>query len=498
MRAIARRAVIGAAFAGVLGVYAALAAHYHGASAMAPDESFYSVAAREAVDGRLPYRDFAYTQMPLLPYVNGALLAIAGRTLAAHRAINAVWGAFTVAAVLWIVRRRTGAIAPALLAGFLVAASPRWVSVQALAVWCAPTGAFLTIALGAALHRGSYWPRAAVFAVAAAIACGCRLTSAPIVAVMALLFALEGDARRRLATAALFVGVPLAAIAPFALAAPASFAFDVVRYHLGGAHERDLYVRAAQWWNVAPAVTAGFAALLFAIPRLLRERASVELVLLATGAVALLLPMAPPSAWGVYISASVPVAAAGGAIVLHGLAESRATIARVAWALPALSLCILSPPVATAAHPPDEVAEMAAFVRAKVPPGPLLTPLGVVAVEAGRRVLPGTEMGTFAAMAPADSAAAHARGFTVVPDLTAAVTRREPVAVLRISAPRSSLSWNFGWAVPSMEQQPRMMIDAFDAAIRACYAPAKSTATMELLVRKPKCDPRGAAAGGAR
>ena len=487
MKPLLRRAAAGAAVAAVLGVYAALAAHYHGASAMAPDESFYSLAAREVIEGRVPYRDFAYTQWPLLPYVNGAILAVTGRTLAAHRAVNAIWGAIALAAVMWVVRRRTGALEPALLAGFLVAASPRWVSLQALAVWCAPTGAFLVIALGAALYRGSYWPRAVVFAAAAVLACGCRLTCAPIAVSMALLFALEGDARRRLLTAAVFIGVALAAIAPFALAAPDAFLFDVLEYHLGAAYERNLYAQAVQWWNVAPAVTAGFAVVLFAVPRLVRKRAGTELVLLATGIVALVAPMAPPSAWGVYIAASIPVAAAAGAITLHGLEEWRSPLARFAWALPALSLCFLSPPT-TPLDPTEEVAEVAAFVRKEVPPGPLLAPLGVVAVEAGRAVIPGTEMGPFSAMPPTDADAARAHRFTIVPDLTAAVKARVPAAVVRVTSPRTSLVWNFRWAVPSMKDQPNVVLEDFESAIRACYKQAKATASMEVLVRREECE----------
>jgi hypothetical protein len=492
---VARRAATAAAVAGVLGVYAALAAHYHGASAMAPDESFYSLAAREAIEGRAPYRDFAYTQMPLLPYLNGAILALTDRTLAAHRAVNAVWGAIALLAVMWTVRQRTRALEPALLAGLLVAASPRWVSLQALAVWCAPTGAFLSLALAAALHRGSYWPRAVAFALAAVAACGCRLTCVPVVAAMALLFALEGGAKRRLLTAALFVGAGVAAIAPFALAAPESFLFDTVQYHLGAAYERNLYAQAAQWWNVAPAVTAGFAVVLFALPRLWRERARTELVLLATGLVALVVPVLPPSAWGVYIAASVPVAAIAGAVVLHGLAEWGSPLRRLAWALPALALCLMAPP-ASAVDPTAEVAEVAAFIRQKVPPGPLLTPLGVVAVEAGREVIPGTEMGTFSAMAPVERDVAHRMRFAIVPDLTEAVEARVPAAVVRVTAPRTSLVWNFRWAVPSMKDQPYAVIEGFESAIKACYKQAKATATMEVLVRKDKCETPKASTGG--
>ena len=53
------------------------------------DEGFYLLASRLVVQGKVPYRDFFYTQAPLLPYVYGLWIKcfgvswISGRTLSA-------------------------------------------------------------------------------------------------------------------------------------------------------------------------------------------------------------------------------------------------------------------------------------------------------------------------------------------------------------------------------------------------------------------------------
>jgi hypothetical protein len=485
-----RRACAIGGVAAVFGVYAFFAVYCHQWAAMAPDESFYAVAAHDVYDGRALYRDLAYTQMPLYPYIDGLILKVAGTTLFAHRIVNAVWGALTLLAVLWIVYHRTRELEPTLFAGFLLGAAPRWVSLQALAVWCAPSGAFLAAALAAALYRGPYWRRAIAFAIAAALACGCRLTCAPIVAVMWLLFLAEGGARRGLLTAALVAAACALPAVPFLVAAPERFLFDVWGYHVSSARERNVRIQIGQWWNLAPAVITSFAVALLAVPRLVRARARTELILLGVGLVGLVVPVLPPAAWGVYAAASVPVAAVATAIVFQGFTERRSSLRLTAWTFLILPLFVVLAPM-TERPPSDEVAEMAAFLRREVPPGSLLTSLGVVAVEAGRPLVPNTEMGPFSAMAVGDGALAARTGFTTLPELTRRVRAREPAAVLLVAAPESNLSWNFGWAVPRMENQDEDDVDAFNAAVDACYESAHKTDTMELLLRKDRC---GAAA----
>src|SRR5947209_16572593 len=86
------------------------------------DESQYVAATAFAAKGLLPYRDFAYLQTPLQPFVFAPLQWLfAGRLLLAMRLANAVLGSVTVILVYGAACRtgasgRTGLAAAALLA----------------------------------------------------------------------------------------------------------------------------------------------------------------------------------------------------------------------------------------------------------------------------------------------------------------------------------------------------------------------------------------------
>ena len=43
-----------------------------------PDEGMYPLNARLVLEGKVPYRDFHYPQMPLLPYLYGAWMRLTG------------------------------------------------------------------------------------------------------------------------------------------------------------------------------------------------------------------------------------------------------------------------------------------------------------------------------------------------------------------------------------------------------------------------------------
>ena len=62
----------------VLGGYAVISAHFRRVGLMAPDESYYTLASRSVYQGEVPYRDFAYMQMPYLPYLNGLVMQVTG------------------------------------------------------------------------------------------------------------------------------------------------------------------------------------------------------------------------------------------------------------------------------------------------------------------------------------------------------------------------------------------------------------------------------------
>ena len=469
----------------VLCVYSVLAGYYRHTGMMAPDESFYTVAAREVWEGRMPYRDFAYTQTPLLPYLSGLALHAVGFGMDNHRLVNAVWGGLGLVVLMLGVWRRLGRFEPAIATGFVLAASPRWVSLQALGVWCGPTGALLNISVVALIWPGPLWRRAIVFAVAASCAIACRLSCAPMVAVLAIPLLIEAGSRvRALKMLGLFLAAGAIVFLPFVIAAPGNFVYDVWRFHVMSGIERNWQAQLMQWWNVAPAAILVLLAGLFGLPKLVRKRRWTESALLLAGLVGVTTPMIPESAWGVYIAAGAPLAAAGGMVAFWtaGSAEGNPT-RHVVWALPLLSFFLMLPFEVTegAATEPEEVG---AFIRDEVDEGPLLTPLGIVAVEAGRDLVPGTEMGAFSAMHPEDAPLARERKMTTMTELTRSVRQQEPAAIVKTIDPEPWIVWNFRWAMPSLDTQPLEEIYAFEDAISECYEPVWRTMTMEVYIRR--------------
>src|SRR5205085_10230658 len=81
------------------------------------DEGVYAYASRLAIHGHVPYRDFFYEQMPLLPYVYGAWIAVLGESWYAIRNLLALLG-MAIGALLYlhVARRRGFAVALAALA----------------------------------------------------------------------------------------------------------------------------------------------------------------------------------------------------------------------------------------------------------------------------------------------------------------------------------------------------------------------------------------------
>jgi hypothetical protein len=84
-----------------------------------PDEGTYAEAAKLVTQGRLPYRDFFWPQTPVLPYVYGAWLWLAGNSWLAVRALTCALLVGTGTLLFVLVRRRASrAVAWALLLAF--------------------------------------------------------------------------------------------------------------------------------------------------------------------------------------------------------------------------------------------------------------------------------------------------------------------------------------------------------------------------------------------
>jgi hypothetical protein len=471
----------------VLGVYSIISVHFRHVGLMAPDESYFTLAARLVYEGKMPYRDFAYMQMPLMPYINGAVLNCIGFSLDNHRLLSSIWGGIGLAAIAVALRQRFGRFEPALIAVFAVAAAPRWGFLQSMGVWCGVAGLFLNLALSAVIWRGALKSRILVFAIAGTVTIGCRLSQAPLVAILACVLLIEAPNIKFAAKTLLgFVVVGCVAIVPFVLVDPEAFYFMNWQYHMESEETRSLATKALQGWDVSPSAIVIQAIGLLAIPSLIVGRKWTEFILLVAGLVGLVVPLIPDSAWGSYISPSVPLASVAGvcAIWTAGMAENNPH-RHLLWFLPILSLFHITP-LEVIEGAATEGEEMGAYIREEVPPGPVLTPATIVAIEAGRDVVHGTEMGHFAAMYPWDQERASRFEMTTLPELTRIVEDQVPAAIVLVVEPQGWRVWNFQWALPLKEVQPAKYIRDFEDAVEMFYKPAWRTSAMEVLVRRDK------------
>ncbi len=443
---------IAGGFVLVLGVYFAFVFYYLHHSVMSPDESFYAMAAVRVLEGELPYRDFGYTQMPLLPYINGALMKLVGFGFVEQRAINLTWGAIGLLAIIFAVRRRLGKWEPGFAAALLVAAAPHWTVLQAMGVAHGAAGCFLVIAASCGIVPMSWTRRAALVGLFGALSVGCRLSVAPAVAILCMIPVFEAKGFKcRLIALAIPLSLTATIIGPFFLAAPDNGLFYVWEYHVSSRYLPRALPRALEWWRTAPAAIAILAAGLAASGRIVRRRNYAELALLSAALLGVAAPMVLKSAYGNYITPVLPVAAMAGVVAVWraGL-PMRWPIKNIVWALPALSL--LQPLPAVEIKPAAvSIREVADFISEHVPPGPLLTPLPIIAIEAGRDVIPGTEMGVFSVMHPRDLVRARDLNLVTLPNLKDLINRQVPAAMVRL---KGDSYWNFAWQVPAIDLQP--------------------------------------------
>jgi len=197
------------------------------------DEGFYALAARAVWQGELPYRDFGYTQMPLLPYVNGLAMQVIGFGLFEQRAVNGLWAAITLLLMgLWLARHTRQAWAIGFVA-FLSLSAP-WMYY----IHLGKTYAFTGLTALAALWVYTEWKpgvkKILVLAALGTIGSGCRLPATVYFAV--LWFAAFVELPRQPARRWLLVGLeslvfPLILLLPFYVAAPEAAKFWTMDFH---------------------------------------------------------------------------------------------------------------------------------------------------------------------------------------------------------------------------------------------------------------------------
>jgi len=183
----------------------------------------YAYASRLARHGSVPYRDFFYEQMPLLPYVYGGWIAVLGESWVAVRVLSLLLAVATGVVLYLHVLRRRGSrpIAAAALALYTLSA-------LVLGYFTiVKTFALATFALVAAFALVDSRPRPRWFLAGLLVgfAVDTRLVFAAAVPAFAVV------ARRRVSRFALGLAIGLVPSVVAFVLAPHQFVFDNLRYH---------------------------------------------------------------------------------------------------------------------------------------------------------------------------------------------------------------------------------------------------------------------------
>ena len=456
-------------------LFAAVAAGFAFALDVSSDEGFYAQAAFRAASGLVAYRDFGYSQGPVVPYVNGAAMAFAGFGLLPQRLLGAAQGVLQMA-VLMLLAVRLGDLLAGSVAAALLLLSPHWVENLTLGNTYALGGLFVALAALAFAGIEAPRPRLAVTLACGVLAAGCRLSLAPFGAILAFALVAGRVRDERLAfaglAAALGAGYTLAVYGPFLLADREATLFWLVRFHLASVIRRRGAPSLEEAFVLAPAA-ALLAAAVLALWRRSRAadvRAGAARALFAAAlatAAANLLVRAP---YGGYVTPVTGVLAVAGARLLLGaLPERRSVAAAAAVLLAAAGALVFRPALRPSAL--DDVARAAAFLRAHTESSARVAcTLPEVALEAGRDVLPGLEMGKFGfteEMPPEEATRLHLAHASVLEE----ALRARTVGAVVLSQSRN---WNFGWSAPSLKptsgETLARLRAAFDAGWRVAYA----------------------------
>jgi hypothetical protein len=191
------------------------------------DEGSYALAAKLVMRGELPYRDFVYGQMPLLPYVYGLWTAVVGESWYGIRLLSAIF-AVGIGGLLYVaVSARFGRRLAALGVALYALSAPVFVWFPTLKTYVVPT--FLLFAAYAVVARPepATWRRWLAAGVLAGLAVDARLLFAA--ALPALAWGAYAMGRDHLRSFGAFVGGVAVGLLPawlFLALAPSRFTYD--------------------------------------------------------------------------------------------------------------------------------------------------------------------------------------------------------------------------------------------------------------------------------
>ncbi len=499
---VSRLIWLGLALAGLL--YAGLAGFHVAFGLMNVDEGFYATAARAVWQGELPYRDFGYTQTPLLPYVNGALMKLTRFGLFEQRAINGLWALLALALGVRLLLRR-GLAGRAVFLTMLFALTPSWQYFMHLGKTYGFTSLVVMAMVTVLWEWPAGWRKTAALAGLCVIGVGCRLPSAPFFGLLWLASWRDENgfnARQALRAGAALTVATLLLLLPFYLAAPALAKFWIFDFFRISVPIRDFHVRWQEFIAVGP-VAWGLAAAVLVHGLARRRRWPWPETAVAVAAlVALAMNLLPPGAYDEYgVPFLLPLAVAGLAL-----------LPAVPWSWPkagALAVGLLAAQVAVipalyspfkapgfrkswsqwlplSGTPYDfnlrvEIREARRAVADLLPRGEDFTGSAIIlAVEADRPVPRRLRMGAFAVTADYSPAEADRLNLMTYPELSELF--RAPGTKL-IGLHGDNL-FNYTWSVPSFRRQSAEERARWAADFSGLYQTAYKNWEFNVLVRR--------------
>ncbi len=204
------------------------------------DEGWYLYAARSVAEGAIPYRDFAFTQGPVWPYVYALMYPVVEAWgLAGGRVATAILGWLSILLASALAARLTGkgrGIAAAVATLILLAVNVYHSYFTTIVKTYSLSAVFVTAAALLLSHAGGRraWSACCAAGVALALATGVRISMGILFPVVAIyLFS-----QRRILPPGAWLVFTLSSIAgllivyaPFAALAPENFQFWVIQYH---------------------------------------------------------------------------------------------------------------------------------------------------------------------------------------------------------------------------------------------------------------------------
>lgn len=424
------------------------------------DEGWYVYAGLSVYEGKLPYRDFCYTQAPLLPYLYGLATLAPGWGLWGGRLLSMVLGVAACMVTIVAARRHFGDQAAAATA-LLLAASVHAHGFYGAALTYGPSVFWLALSFMAAFSEMKEPWRTLATVLFATIATGVRLSAAAVLPVLIVYLASRSENwRRHLAWASMCAGALLAlTLGPFALGCADVAFYETLGYHVTGSQdigrgERILITLAHTAVSYGIVLAAALAGAVFAV-RLpgADPRRSKALSCAAAAAALFVTHLVPATTDPHYFAILVPVAALAGGYGLSTFIERALARSGIRNKLRAtdLALCLLAglhaagqgwevhrtrlitdrpaavllPPVALRGM--GKAADCIA--RNTDASDPVLTFDPGLALHAQRGLLPGLEMGTFAFRPDWDKAACERHHAVNWPRLIGMLTVSRPKVV---------------------------------------------------------------------